>query len=126
MQLQTPEGSIDAWEAYAQKPLRSIATSTELPVARDEPIRSGAHAELACGDSDWDAAYPVHQVRLQASATARVYEVDSAADWHRLARRYGDPATTQAPTTGCRTPLASTTAWPPPGARSPMTTTGFT
>ncbi|HEY5987198.1 MAG TPA: hypothetical protein VIV12_12615, partial [Streptosporangiaceae bacterium] len=31
MHLQTPEGPIDAWETYAQKPLRSIATSTELP-----------------------------------------------------------------------------------------------
>ena len=73
--------------------MRSIVTSTELPVAADEPIRSGAHAELACGSSDWDAIYPVHQVRLQVSAAARVYEVNSAADWHRLAQRYRDPAT---------------------------------
>jgi hypothetical protein len=93
MQLQAPEGPIDAWETYAQKPLRSVATSTELPVARDEPIRSGAHAELACGSSDWDASYPMHQVRLQVSAPARVYEVNSAADWHTLVQRYGDPAT---------------------------------
>jgi hypothetical protein len=69
---------------------RSIATSTGLPVARDEPIRSGAHAELSCGISDWGAACPV---RLQVSAMARVYEVGSAVDWHRLVRRYGDPAT---------------------------------
>jgi hypothetical protein len=93
LHLQAPEGPIDAWETYAQKPLRSIATSTELPVARDEPIRSGAHAELSCGISDWGAAYPVRQVRLQVSAMARVYEVGSAADWHRLVRCYGDPAT---------------------------------
>jgi len=93
MHLQTPAGPIDAWETYAQKPLRSIATSTELPVAPDEPIRSGAHAELSCGISDWDAVYPVHQVRLQVSSMARVYEVNSAADWHRLVQRYGDPAT---------------------------------
>jgi len=32
----------------------------------------------------------VHQVRLQVSSTARVYEVDSAADWHRLVQGYGD------------------------------------
>jgi hypothetical protein len=93
MHLQAPDGPNDAWETYAQKPLRSIATSTELPVAHDEPIRSGAHAELACGSSDWDAVYPVHQVRLQVSSTARVYEVDSAADWHHLVQRYGDWAT---------------------------------
>jgi hypothetical protein len=93
MHLQPPHGPIDAWEAYAQKPLRSIATSTELPVAHDAPIRSGAHAELACGSSDWHAVYPVQQVRLQVSSTARVYEVDSAADWHDLVRRYGDWAT---------------------------------
>ena len=96
MHLQPPDGPIDAWETYAQTPLRSIATSTELPVAHDAPIRSGAHAELACGSSDWDAVYPVHQVhqvRLRVSSTARVYEVDSAADWHRLVQRYGDWAT---------------------------------
>lgn len=93
MHLQVPQGPIDAWETYAQKPLRSIATSTELPVPPDEPIRSGAHAELSCGVSDWDAVYPVHQARLQVSSTARVYEVNSAADWHRLVQRYWDPAT---------------------------------
>lgn len=93
MHLQAPQGPNNAWETYAQKPIASIATSTELPVARDEPIRSGAHAELACGISDWDAVYPVHQVRLHVSSTARVYEVDSAADWHSLVRRYWDPAT---------------------------------
>ena len=68
MHLLAPEGPIDAWETYAQKPLRSIATSTELPVTPEEPIRSGAHAELACGNSDWDPGYPVRQVRLQVSA----------------------------------------------------------
>jgi hypothetical protein len=78
---------------HAQKPIASIATSTELPVAPDEPIRSGAHAELACGISDWDAVYPVHQMRLQVSPTARVYEIDSAADWHNLVQRTWDPAT---------------------------------
>jgi hypothetical protein len=93
MRLHAPQGPIDAWESYAQKPVGGISTSTELPVAHDEPIRSGAHAELSCGSSDWDAVYPVHQVRLQVSATARVYEIDSAADWHTLVQRYGDPAT---------------------------------
>jgi hypothetical protein len=76
MHLQAPQGPNNAWETYAQKPIASIATSTELPVARD-----------------WDAVYPVHQVRLHVSSTARVYEVDSAADWHSLVRRYWDPAT---------------------------------
>jgi hypothetical protein len=93
MHLQAPQGPNDRWETYAQKPAASIATSTELPVARDEPIRSGAHAELSCGISDWNAVYPVHQVRLQVSSTARVYDVDSAADWHSLVQRYRDPAT---------------------------------
>ena len=55
--------------------------------------RSGAHAELSCGISDWNAVYPVHQVRLRVSSTARVYDVDSAADWHSLVQRYRDPAT---------------------------------
>lgn len=91
-QLQAPEGPADSWEIYAQKPVRRITTSTELPVGPDEPIRSGAHAELACGSSDWDAGYPVRQARLRIAATARVYEVDSAADWHELVLRYGDLA----------------------------------
>jgi hypothetical protein len=47
-----------------------LTTSIELPVARDEPIRSSAHAELSCGISDWDAVYPVHQMRLQVSSMA--------------------------------------------------------
>ncbi len=95
--VMAPEGPNDAWETYAQRPAGSIATSTELPVARDEPVRSGAHAELSCGISDWDAVYPVHQVRLRVSSTARVYDVDSAADWHSLVRRYRDPATHPGP-----------------------------
>jgi hypothetical protein len=90
MRLPAPQGPNEAWETYAQKPLRSIATSTELPVASDEPIRSGAHAELSCGISDWDPVYPVRQVRLRVSSTARVYQIDSAADWHRLVQGYGD------------------------------------
>jgi hypothetical protein len=93
MHLNVPEGPNDWWETYAQRPIVGITTSTQLPVAPDEPIRSGAHAELCCGISDWDAVYPVHQARLQVSAAARVYEVDSAADWHRLVQRYWEPAT---------------------------------
>jgi hypothetical protein len=93
LRLDPPQGPGEAWETYAQKPLHRIATSTELRVAPDEPIRSGAHAELSWGSSDWDAAYPVRQVRLHVSATARVYDIDSAADWHRLVQRYRDPAT---------------------------------
>jgi hypothetical protein len=92
MHLQAPHGPNGAWETYAQKPAKNVATSTELPVARDEPIRSGAHAGLSCGISDWDPVYPVRQVRLQVSSTARVYEVDSAAAWHSLVQRYWDPA----------------------------------
>jgi hypothetical protein len=93
MHLQPPHVPNIAWETYAQKPVASIATSTELPVERDEPVRSGAHAELACGISDWAAVYPVHQLRLEVADTARVYEIESSADWHRLVARYWDPAT---------------------------------
>ncbi|MGJ6964875.1 hypothetical protein ACSDR0_23470 [Streptosporangium sp. G11] len=93
LDLRAPQGPNDAWETYAQKPLRSIVTSTELPVARDEPIRSGAHAEISSGISDWAPVYPVRQVRLSVSTAARIYEVDSAADWHRLVQRYGNVAT---------------------------------
>ncbi|WP_345433902.1 hypothetical protein, partial [Modestobacter marinus] len=88
-----PTGPISSWETYAQKPLHALITSTELAVPADEPIRSSAHAELACGSSDWNAAYPVDQQRLRVAERARIAEVHSAADWHALSTRYGDPAT---------------------------------
>ncbi|NAZ75483.1 hypothetical protein GTQ99_08615 [Kineococcus sp. T13] len=88
-----PTGAIAAWESYAQKPLQSLITSTELSVPAGEPIRCSAHAELACGSSDWNAVYPVRQQRLHVAEGARVAEVHSAADWHELVVRYGDPAT---------------------------------
>jgi hypothetical protein len=91
--LRPPRGPNTGWETYAQKPLRSLVTSTELPVGPDEPIRSGAHAEISSGISDWAPVYPVRQARLSVSPTARVYEVDSATDWHRPVQRYGDMAT---------------------------------
>jgi len=88
-----PQGAIDSWETYAQKPLHALITSTELAVPVEEQIRSSAHAELACGSSDWNAVYPMRQHRLQVGERARVAEVHSAADWHQLVVRYGDPST---------------------------------
>lgn len=92
-EVPAPTGAISSWEIYAQKPLHGLVTSTELAVPADEPIRSSAHAELACGSSDWNAAYPVDQQRLRVAEHARIAEVHSAADWHALSTRYGDPAT---------------------------------
>ncbi|WP_299959969.1 hypothetical protein [uncultured Modestobacter sp.] len=92
-EVPAPTGAISSWETYAQKPRHGLVTSTELAVPADEPIRSSAHAELACGASDWDATYPVAQQRLQVAAHTRIAEVNSAADWHALSTRYGDPAT---------------------------------
>jgi hypothetical protein len=89
--LPVPTGPLDAWESYAQRPRQGIATSTELPVPASAAIRSGAHAELAYGSSDWHAGYPVRQARLHVAPTARIFEIDSAADWHRLVRSYRDP-----------------------------------
>ncbi|PRY14105.1 hypothetical protein [Kineococcus rhizosphaerae] len=85
-----PTGPVDPWETYAQKPLRPVITSTEVSGG---PVRSSAHAELACGLSDWDAQYPVRVRRLHVDEGARVAEVGSARDWHDLVVRYGDPAT---------------------------------
>ncbi|MGS0685328.1 hypothetical protein ACVBEQ_09305 [Nakamurella sp. GG22] len=93
MRIRAPFGAVSNWETYAQKPGSAVITSTELPVADDPPIRSGAHAELCCGCGDWVVDYPVEQRRLHAAADARVYEVHSAADWHALVARYGDSAT---------------------------------
>lgn len=92
-QIRVPVGPISGWETYAQKPERAVITTTELPVGDNEEIRSGGHADLACGGGDWSPVYPVEQYRLQVAADARVFEVHSAADWHSLAARYGDPGT---------------------------------
>ena len=112
MQLQPPHGPIDAWESYAQTPLRGIATSTELPVAHDAPIRSGAHAELACGSSDWDAVYPVHQVRLRVSPPPASMRSTPPRTGTASSSATGIGRRAQAPTTTCVMPLASTTARP--------------
>ena len=93
MHSPVPTGPIGGWETYAQKPRTGVATSTELPVSDAEPIRSGAHAELACGCSDWNPTYPVGLTRLQVASGARVFEIDSAGDWHRLCLQYGDLTT---------------------------------
>jgi len=99
MNLTAPTGPLSRWEVYAQKPEQGIRTSTELPVSPGAPIRSGAHAELVCGSRDWSPSYPLHQIRLHVSPRARVYEIGSPADWHALARRYGDLATHPGPDT---------------------------
>lgn len=101
MDVAQPEGPNQDWEVYAQKPVRHLTTSTELPGRpADAFIQSGAHAELACGGGDWIPAYPLHQVRLLVGASARVYEVHSPADWHALVLRYADLFTHPSPDAG--------------------------
>jgi hypothetical protein len=91
--LVAPTGPITGWEIYAQKPERSVTTSTELDVPPGRPVRTGAHAVLAHGITDWTPDYPVLQTRLDIASGARVHEIHSAADWHDLALRYGDRST---------------------------------
>ncbi|GAA1255546.1 hypothetical protein GCM10009677_01790 [Sphaerisporangium rubeum] len=91
--LRVPTGPNDGWETYAQRPAHAVITSTELPVATGDPIRSGAHAELSHGVGDWDPVYPMRQERLTVSPTARVYEVNSPEDWHHLVLRHTDTTT---------------------------------
>jgi len=92
-QVPEPGGANDEWQTYAQRPLHQVITTTELTVPVQAVVRSGAHADLYHGVSDWDADYPVHQSRLRVAAGARVLEVDSAVDWHHLVAAYGDPQT---------------------------------
>ena len=87
MAVVVPTGASSSWEIYAQKPLPSLWTSTQLSA---DPIWSTAHAEMGCGGSDWVPTFPLRQVRLEVSAQARVYEVASAQDWRALVQRYGD------------------------------------
>jgi hypothetical protein len=93
LDLSVPGGTPSTWEVYAQKPLDHFLTSTELPVPADSAGRSGAHAELCCGISDWAPEFPMQVTGLDVAPTARVYEIHSAADWHALVLRYADPST---------------------------------
>lgn len=68
----------------------------------------------------------MHQVRLQLSYTARVYDVDSAADWHSLVQRYRDPATHPGSDDSLRNAAGIDNGPAPPGVRSPATTTEST
>ena len=82
-----------AWNTYAQHPVfdECVDTSTELDVRGEAEIRSGLHTELSdLVLGDWAPTYPLRQSRLRVAPSARVYEIHSAADWHRLARRYAD------------------------------------
>jgi hypothetical protein len=87
----TPTGPNDDWETYAQRTVTGVETSTELTADLAAPIRSGHHAELS-GITDWDADYPMPQLRLEVSASARVFEIGGPEDWHRLVLDYGDTA----------------------------------
>lgn len=88
-----PVGPAASWEVYAQRRAAGgLETSTELPAGAVPTIRSGLHAQLAAGGSDWHPEYPLRQTRLHVDPTARVYEVNSPGVWHRLARAYTDPA----------------------------------
>lgn len=94
MNIAQPKGPNQNWEVYAQRPVRHLTTSTELPrQPPDVSIRSGAHAELAYGGGDWFPTYPLPQARLQVAASARVYEVHGPRDWHTLVLRYADATT---------------------------------
>jgi len=58
-------GGSDWWQVYAQRPTHQIMTTTEVvPAHTAASVRSGAHAELAGGVSDWDPTYPVQVQRL--------------------------------------------------------------
>jgi len=88
-----PVGPVDPWEIYAQRRTTGLETSTELPIGAEPTIRSGLHAQLAVGGNDWNPTYPLVQTRLHLPPTARVYEINSPDDWHRLVRTYTDAAT---------------------------------
>lgn len=73
-----------AWEAYAQRPLRGYTTSTG-PAGL-----TGHEALLAHQVGDWEPEYPVGRKRVSVTSGARVYEIGSPEDWHRLSIRYQD------------------------------------
>ena len=78
----TPSSPPTPWERYAQKPEGALRTSTAVG---DACAVLAAMAHLA---ADHYPTPPIGRVRCQASARARVYEVDGPHAWHALASRY--------------------------------------
>jgi hypothetical protein len=78
--LVTPASPPSAWERYAHKPASRVLTWTEV----HERGTSSATAILEHGATDWDAQPPLRRVRMVAVPGARIVEVHSAVDWHRL------------------------------------------
>ena len=78
------------WEIYAQWALGATVTSSLLPA---DPLVSHAQRALTYGPGDWSPPLPVPRRVVIPDEGARVYEIDSAADWHALAQSYGDPTT---------------------------------
>lgn len=77
-----PESPTSPWSRYAQRPQRWTMTST--PVGSSSPL----HAVLAAQVGDWEPRYPVVPTLVRVTDAARVHEIRTAEDWHRLCTRY--------------------------------------
>src|SRR5690606_33785827 len=93
----TPSAPSNDWECYAQKPAnnprgtRTVAFFTSTAVDGTSSMLAGG-ANYAGGD--WEVEPPVQQYRLPVAPSARVFEVDGPAAWHRVCAAY--PATRKA------------------------------
>lgn len=95
-----PESPTSPWSRYAQRPLRWTMTST--PVGSSSPL----HAVLAAQVGDWEPRYPVVPTLVQVTDTARVHEIRTAEDWHRLCDRYPAPSDGRSDPEGLASDLA--------------------
>jgi hypothetical protein len=72
--------------AMMQLPRSWLTTSTAYQG------RSAVHALLAQQAGDWDPAYPLPARAVQVDDAARVLELNTPKDWHRLATSYAQEA----------------------------------
>lgn len=79
----TPDHPPGRFEIYAQHPHPWGSTSTEIDGWTSQL------ANLVSGNGDWHVNYRAKRARVRVAPDARVFEVDSAEDWHALTVRYG-------------------------------------
>lgn len=114
------------WEVYAQQPSRAVTTATALTADPGEAIRSGRHAVLAAGGSDWQPEYPLPQALLPVHADARSSRSPAPGTGTNWSAPTRPPAPTGGPTRPCSPPRASITAPARTGPPSRSGSTGST
>ncbi len=84
--FRTPDSPPESWERYAQKPGERVSTSTRVREWTSQL------ATCASGETDWYLDYPAERRLVRVAPGARVLEIVSAEDWHKMVVRHGVPS----------------------------------